>query len=113
MWNRRRRPEWAHAHERLSPARRRASVHAGAARAQARGAGASAARRRRRLRAASRLVEVADDGRGAAAGAGRNGGGHRLDGLRERVALYDGTLQAGERPDGGFLVRARLPVHRP
>jgi len=36
--------------------------------------------------------------------------GHGLIGMRERVAMAGGDLQAGPTPDGGFEVRARLPV---
>ena len=47
-----------------------------------------------------------DPGPGAAPGYG-------LMGLRERLAVHGGTLQAGERPTGGFRVRAVLPVEEP
>ena len=51
------------------------------------------------------VVEVSDDGRGAAAPEG-NG----IRGMRERAATLGGTLAARSRPGGGFLVRASLPV---
>jgi signal transduction histidine kinase len=36
--------------------------------------------------------------------------GHGLAGMRERVALLGGQLRAGPEPDGGFAVRADLPM---
>jgi signal transduction histidine kinase len=53
-------------------------------------------------------IEVSDDGRGAAVAA--NGSGHGLVGMRERVSIYGGELDARPRPGGGFRLRARLPV---
>jgi signal transduction histidine kinase len=54
-------------------------------------------------------IEVVDDGRGGRV----NGRGHGLIGMRERVMLYGGELDAGSRSEGGFFVRARLPVEGP
>jgi signal transduction histidine kinase len=57
-------------------------------------------------------VEVTDDGRGvgALAGDGRAWVGHGLIGMRERVAAFDGDLEVGPLPGGGFRVAARLPL---
>jgi signal transduction histidine kinase len=52
-------------------------------------------------------VEVIDDGRGEVGGKGT---GYGLDGMRERVALHGGTLEAGAGSHRGFVVRARLPL---
>jgi signal transduction histidine kinase len=52
---------------------------------------------------------VANDGSGPAAPA--NGSGHGLVGMRERAAMYGGEVIAGPRAEGGFAVRARLPLH--
>ncbi|MFI6994563.1 sensor histidine kinase [Nonomuraea wenchangensis] len=41
---------------------------------------------------------------------GAPGGGHGLIGMRERAALFDGTLTAAPLPSGGFEVRAVLPL---
>ena len=54
-------------------------------------------------------LQIDDDGRGPATdGAVRIGKG--IMGMRERVGALGGELQAGPRPEGGFRVRARLPL---
>jgi signal transduction histidine kinase len=57
-------------------------------------------------------IEVTDDGPGNPVPLAP-GGGQGLAGMRERVALFGGELRAGPRPDGGFSVRARLPIGDP
>jgi signal transduction histidine kinase len=52
-------------------------------------------------------LEIANDGRGDGDG---SGGGHGLAGMRERVSLYGGEIDTGERDGGGYVVRARLPI---
>jgi signal transduction histidine kinase len=63
-----------------------------------------------RLRYAPRAldVEICDDGAGVAGNGDE--AGHGLIGMRERVALYGGTLDAGPRDGGGFEIRAHLPL---
>jgi signal transduction histidine kinase len=54
------------------------------------------------------VITVTDDGRPATGPGGP--GGRGLIGLRERIGLYGGELDAGPRPGGGWRVRARIPV---
>jgi signal transduction histidine kinase len=68
-------------------------------------------------------IEVQDDGAGASSRPGRptatssmlpvevtGDGGLGLSGMRERVSVYGGDLQAGPVDGGGYLVKARIPL---
>jgi signal transduction histidine kinase len=52
-------------------------------------------------------LEVADDGPGPVRSPA---GGHGLMGMRERTALHGGSVDAGPRAGGGFVVCARIPL---
>jgi signal transduction histidine kinase len=54
-------------------------------------------------------LDVRDDGAGDGTDPASSSG-HGLIGMRERVALFGGTLRAGRDPTGGFSVHARLPL---
>ncbi|MBF4993489.1 sensor histidine kinase [Arthrobacter gandavensis] len=66
-------------------------------------------------------ITVVDDGRGAGADPAQDrnstadgashapGAGQGIVGMTERVALYDGTLEAAPAPGGGFRVAAFIP----
>jgi signal transduction histidine kinase len=72
--------------------------HAGAARAEV----------RLRYSDDSLGIEVTDSGKSAIRANGA--GGRGLVGMRERVAAYGGELEAGPVAQGGFAIRARLPL---
>jgi signal transduction histidine kinase len=67
------------------------------------------------------VIDVTDDGRGpdprVPGGSGAPGvltapgSGRGLIGLRERITLYGGDLDANPRPGGGWRVRARIPYY--
>jgi signal transduction histidine kinase len=64
-----------------------------------------------RIAYGSRLeLDVVDDGVGAGA---QSTGGHGIVGMRERVALYGGTLDVGPMAGKGFRVRATFPLEAP
>lgn len=74
------------------------------------GAGASASVELR-WRPSGLELDIRDDGRGSASRVipQEHPGGQGLRGMRERLALYGGTLAAGPVSGGGFRVRADIP----
>jgi signal transduction histidine kinase len=58
-------------------------------------------------------LRVSDTGRVADRGVGEpvaGSSGHGITGMRERAALHGGSVEAGSAPDGGFVVRATIPL---
>lgn len=53
-------------------------------------------------------LQIDDDGRGAATP--RDGRGHGIVGMRERAAIFGGTVGAGPRAGGGFQVKVLIPL---
>ena len=72
-------------------------------------AGASRAQVTLRYGADDLEIDVRDDGRGGST-TNRDGSGHGLLGVRERVKIYRGQMSAGPVAGGGFLLTARLPA---
>jgi signal transduction histidine kinase len=64
-----------------------------------------------RHEAAGLVVQVEDDGPPVPLPRPDDArGGHGLLGIRERVAVLGGAVEAGPRPEGGFRLRARFPL---
>jgi signal transduction histidine kinase len=62
---------------------------------------------------AALLIEIRDDGRPRGSKpSGHPGSGHGLTGIRERAALFGGTVQAHQQPDGGFRLCVELPLEQ-
>jgi signal transduction histidine kinase len=70
-------------------------------------AGPARARVVLRYRADDLELEISDDGPGIGVD---SGSGYGLVGMRERVDVYGGEMQAGRQPGGGYALRVRLPL---
>jgi signal transduction histidine kinase len=57
-------------------------------------------------------LTIRDNGEGVSEEAVKASTGHGLIGMRERVAMFGGKLEAGSSDLGGFIVRSRLPLSR-
>ncbi|MGE3286174.1 MAG: sensor histidine kinase [Pseudonocardia sp.] len=56
------------------------------------------------------LIRIRDDGAASRETGADTPFGHGIDGMRERARALSGRLTAAPHPDGGFEVRAELPV---
>jgi signal transduction histidine kinase len=63
-----------------------------------------------RVRRIHDAIEVEVQDAGPALNGDATGVGHGLIGMRERTVLYGGVFEAGPRNDGGFDVKATLPI---
>jgi signal transduction histidine kinase len=55
-------------------------------------------------------IDITDEGRAQPVAGDAQRTGRGLIGMRERAMLFGGELVAGPRPEGGFAVRARIPL---
>jgi len=55
-------------------------------------------------------ISVLDTGQGREDSIDAPGSGFGLEVMRERAALYGGTVEAGRDSSGGYTVRVMLPV---
>jgi signal transduction histidine kinase len=57
-------------------------------------------------------LDISDNGKGRMTDSEKKPGGRGIIGMKERVSLHGGELETGNKPDGGFFVRAKLPLDR-
>jgi signal transduction histidine kinase len=57
-------------------------------------------------------LDISDNGKGKVTNSEKKPGGRGIIGMKERVNLHGGELETGNKPDGGFFVRAKLPLDR-
>ena len=57
-------------------------------------------------------LDIRDNGKGRITNNEKKPGARGIIGMKERVSLHGGELQTGNIPDGGFFVRAKLPLGR-
>lgn len=57
-------------------------------------------------------LDISDNGKGEITNSEKKPGGRGIIGMKERVNLHGGELETGNKPDGGFFVRVKLPLDR-